>query len=570
MRRRDVTNIILAAAGATSFLPSTAHAQTTLPQRYPRTSAEKAAGIVPVNESYPYGTPERYGAVGDGHTDDTIAFRNMIRSNVGMTFTPGKIYGVTSITFPIGTHYVVNFNGAKLRGLATSPTPCIVHIETEGSTFIAYDVDINFNKMYTCGTWWYNSSASSQYNSIFGMKHSYGVRGMVYGALPGNTSTKYAQSENSVYGWRTRGIQNPFYGNHRNGFLFFSEPIFVAHDEEWTHSRDFNWPQARAFENHQGTVHSDGGEIQMSGSSKSTYAADLANCEFQGAVIETNVPLRVVGNSVNFNGGRALCLVDRQPQFVIQRSLRGQLVLNDMRLIRPAGLGTYSSEPLVDARAAEPTFQVILNNCMTQEWRWSQISGDAKLVRGGTPRYRGHRLKITASDPYTYVLDTSPGACSFTNSRDRYGYDLSGWHGHHDPASILDFKTAATSHPPGYLPTHFSLYCNRRGIADNLDDRTLSSIQRTALQVHPGDLFLVQTWIIIVSGNDVRLVGRYYDTNGDFIKETTLADHGAISRSWNYLQALVATPSRAAYMGLGISVNSSTAEWTDFCVTRAS
>jgi len=153
---------------------------------------------------------------------------------------------------------------------------------------------------------------------------------------------------------------------------------------------------------------------------------------------------------------------------------------------------------------------------------------------------------------------------------DRYGYSLAGWHGHHDPASNLEFKTTSTTHPIGYLSTHFSLHCNGHGIADYVDDKSLSSIQRTAIQVRPGDLFLVQTWIVIVSGNDVRLVARYYDISGRFLKEATIADRGAISRSWNFVQALAAAPPTAAYLGLGVSVNNGTAEWTDFCVTRAS
>ena len=44
---------------------------------YPRTAAEQSAGVTPTNYFYPPGDVRRYGAVGDGSTDDTTAFQNI-------------------------------------------------------------------------------------------------------------------------------------------------------------------------------------------------------------------------------------------------------------------------------------------------------------------------------------------------------------------------------------------------------------------------------------------------------------------------------------------------------------
>lgn len=58
-----------------------------------RTVAEISAGVTPVNYAYPPGDVRRYGATGDGVTDDTAAIQNAINA-VGVA---GRIF------FPIGT-----------------------------------------------------------------------------------------------------------------------------------------------------------------------------------------------------------------------------------------------------------------------------------------------------------------------------------------------------------------------------------------------------------------------------------------------------------------------------------
>ena len=62
---------------------------------------------------------------------------------------------------------------------------------------------------------------------------------------------------------------------------FFSQPIFVSHNEEWPATSAFNGTEARAFENHAGLVHLDGGEIQLAATTASY--ADLSNCWSQGS-----------------------------------------------------------------------------------------------------------------------------------------------------------------------------------------------------------------------------------------------------------------------------------------------
>src|SRR6185312_18108 len=56
---------------------------------YPRTAAEISVGITPTNFVYPSGNVLRYGAAGDGATDDTVAVQSAI--NVAQV-TCGTVY----------------------------------------------------------------------------------------------------------------------------------------------------------------------------------------------------------------------------------------------------------------------------------------------------------------------------------------------------------------------------------------------------------------------------------------------------------------------------------------------
>lgn len=90
MRRRDLPTALLATAAGSTVL-STAQAQTCTAPCYPQTPQELAAGITPTNLAYSPGDVKRYGAVGDGITNDTAAFTQARTVTSGRYFiSPGS------------------------------------------------------------------------------------------------------------------------------------------------------------------------------------------------------------------------------------------------------------------------------------------------------------------------------------------------------------------------------------------------------------------------------------------------------------------------------------------------
>ncbi len=103
MNRRNISTVLMGAVVA-SASPAT---QTALPAstpgsqypEYPQSPEELAAGITPSNYNYPPLNVLRYGAVGDGKTDDAAAFNRL--------FAVAKVVGGTCVIPAPSSHYLV-------------------------------------------------------------------------------------------------------------------------------------------------------------------------------------------------------------------------------------------------------------------------------------------------------------------------------------------------------------------------------------------------------------------------------------------------------------------------------
>lgn len=538
---------------------------------YKRTAAELAASVTPTNYSVPPGYPKRYGAVGNGSTNDTSALTSCIAANDDINFENGATYAVTTITFPSGRHMSVKFNGAAIRGIASSATDCVVRVKSNTCTFHDYWVDLNFNMNYTCGTWWYDAVSASQFNNFFGMNHTYGRRALVYGELPGSSSTSLAQSENNIFGWRTRGIQNPFYGNHANGGLFFSCPHFVALNEEWPVSPTFNWTDARAFENVSGIVVAIGGEL-IKAASNLGYAADMKTTWMDGIVVETACPIKITGDAVRFDGGaRMLMGRDDQPQFYIDVAATGTMQLSDVYFTRAAGTGAYSSQPIVDS-SANSSFRTLMSNTQSFEWRWSLIGGDVRLVKGGVSQYDNHALSITVADSNIYILKTLPTDSLLDGSSfDRLGYTTTGWTLTNDFGGGTTVTVTSVAGPTGYLAQQVTLHATGQSLMGPGDATSLATIKSSMLRVRPGELYWMAANCNISTGTTAQLQARFYDLTGALVSDVAVADSGGIGTgSWKFVEGPLVVPATAAYMNPSVRGNVSDVRATDLRIRRAS
>lgn len=103
-------------------------------------------------------TPEQFGAVGDGTTNDTTAIANWLTAANGKNAqaTPGKTY----LTDPVAISQtnanvpaVLDFRGATLKGRATSTSPTITveNPHAIASNFVLKNLKINANSLHAVG-----------------------------------------------------------------------------------------------------------------------------------------------------------------------------------------------------------------------------------------------------------------------------------------------------------------------------------------------------------------------------------------------------------------------------------
>jgi hypothetical protein len=94
MDRRDISKALFAAAAGSAVVAQRAQAQSCTAPCYAQTPAEIAATVTPVNYAYAPGNVLRYGAKGDGTTDDTAAFQAALQCGY-VAYAPYNNYKIT-------------------------------------------------------------------------------------------------------------------------------------------------------------------------------------------------------------------------------------------------------------------------------------------------------------------------------------------------------------------------------------------------------------------------------------------------------------------------------------------
>lgn len=535
-----------------------------------------------------------FGAKGDGVTDDTTAIQNAINfvssygsfeSHVCLYFPKGQ-YSVTSIVFPrdpSAPTYDVFFDGAQIVGAAKTTTDAIVTLQMEGSTFYGLDVNMNFNTNYVCGVRWYNASASSQYNTFFGFKIKYGVRGMIYGVNSGSTDTGFAQSENSIYGWRTRGVQNPLLMNHSQGFLNFSAPQFVSGNEEWAAhpSVTFDWAVARAFEIVNGWLYQSGGEIQKSGSPLG-FAADLSNCQIENANIEIASPMQLVGppsgaptpsSGVNLSNCRMLMTSAAKPMWTAAAALQpgASLSMANCQFLRPLGTGAFDRTPMVDVSIAVTNPPAVtIEGGSIQEWAFVTVGGSCPIIKGTADYiYRGVRLRQTNADANVFLLDNTLNNLLENRGIDTLAYSQTGWYNNTDSGTTSVSVNA--NGPAGYNPSSLGILATgvARIISANEPGGT-ATLKATAFVVRPGEHYSIEAQLNNLGGTAFRTTARFYTAAGSLLSEVPVADQTNLSgTNWGKVMGVFTVPAGAYYMAVGVLANNANGQFTDLRLRRA-
>jgi hypothetical protein len=106
---------------------------------YPQSAAEIAAGVTPTNYYESYGQLERYGAVGDGSSDDATAWQNAVKVGGYVRGTPGKTYRITAPAYLTTSDTTIDLRGCAINQVTAATQWLYIGRTQASSTFVKTD-----------------------------------------------------------------------------------------------------------------------------------------------------------------------------------------------------------------------------------------------------------------------------------------------------------------------------------------------------------------------------------------------------------------------------------------------
>lgn len=325
-------------------------------------------------------TPAEFGASGDG-VDYSVQVQAAFDSGFPIIFD--KDYTASHVKIR-GEGKVITFNGYSLQppsGPKVTTENFLLDITCRASDLYLIKVNVAFLP-YEGAIRWHSLSAGnpSNNNNIYGMYPIYALTGLVYGNLPGQPVVDAAHSENTVYGFKCRGVRTPFVGNQPNGFLTMVAPILDCNPNEYASQPDFatlNWNStSRSFLNLETALAIKGGEVLK------TFTQD--GYGFEGAGFKTiGTTFECAGTRGLFRGGATISKSlggfmssDSRPLYEAATGATGTVTLDDDQCYRADGVSSYSGANIFDNNATNG-IRLVAKDCYFYEWRINRL-GSAK------------------------------------------------------------------------------------------------------------------------------------------------------------------------------------------------
>jgi len=333
-------------------------------------------------DGLPWKTVEEFKAA-----NDTLTVQAAFDSGVNLIFT--KSYSVDSVKIS-GTGQTIDFAGYGLVGTRPLASTAAQYVLAITGTYLNLkDVNVSADfKNYNCAIRWFSETTGTpaQYNVVDGMRIYSAVVGLVYGQEQGTASVNAPQSENTIYGFYSRSVQQPFVGNQQNGVVTLVAPTLDCNPFEWASQAGYNATTfntaAVAIKNLVGYVMVLGGEI-LKTSSQLGYGMYGGNLSVTNSFLEiASSQMYVTHGNISFTDIQSFNMSgDTVPGFVLDAAATGDINFTNSSPSRADNVWSYSGAVMFKGTTTA-AMRICFSDCALSNWRKGFIASDAVSVVG--------------------------------------------------------------------------------------------------------------------------------------------------------------------------------------------
>lgn len=494
--------------------------------------------------------------------DITTNLQAAIDSGESLIWPRGSYY-VKKLTFTgIGKTYY--FNGAQIFAIDTAAQTGLIDWKASYCTIYNMALFGQWKSNYTSALYWHSASSvlPAQSNRFFGLSIDNSLIGILYGEVSPTVAVDAPQSENFIYGFRSRGTERPVYCNQANGFLHIDGEITSAKNE-WDINNPgvYSYTQACPITVLLGVVRATGEIIKAD----TQLGLGLRN---SGGTLEVSGVMEIACQvfagsgsigSTNFHDVTFGYWANASVSWAALSGTGGTLSINNLLLNKALaaasantafielGTATGWDVSLTDCRL-ENQLHTVFSNGSSQADMWSgdnrisfqNVTGPA--VGGGTaPLYP--RVSTVVSN----LLDL--------RGTDTIGNDIATWY-KRDVTGVgaiaLNADIPTSSNYFNSVMVTPAVTTGRSGVY-SADLTSLTTVKATAIKCRPGETYMMSGYFRMTTAGTANVSLLFINTAGtaqvvvDAITQATL-----LTSAWRYLTVMFTVPALSAYFGVGI------------------
>lgn len=514
-----------------------------------------------------------------GAIDVTAACQAAINSGSSLWFPPG-VYRIDylSIAYAVSgkTHFCY---GATFIGVAAVARMGMIDFAPGFTKFIGLELDVRWNTNYTAAIYWHSASAGApaKSNHFYDLVINNALIGILFGELSPTVPVDAAQSENYIYGIRTRGVERVIYANQSNGFIKFIGGEIVSSKSEWDANNPavYNFTQSCPITVLQGVVGVVGGDIVKADTqlgaglrnSGGTLAINGSNLEIASQVFAGSGSIGLtqitdISGSFWGNSGQSWAVLAgtggnlQVRNFVLNKSAAASAA--DTAFLDLGGATGW--EVSLDNVRAENQLHWIFNSGSGQPERW--VSGAAGNTVVFNNCYAPVMGGAATTNPYQRVTTKADNLLDLRGT-DVVGNDIATWY-RRDISGVgaialnADVPTLASgSYPNSIIVTPAVTTGSSEVIS--IDFTSLTTVKATGIKCRPGDQFWMKGWARMTTAGTAQFTVTYSNAAGAASSSGFIANQAdLLTSSWQYIEGWFIVPDGAAYFGVGIRGSSGT------------